>query len=773
MSSTARLSNSAPPTATFSAARLALDEQPTLGGRAYCNALSAAADSWLSQLFAAAVEGRKVAAALIAVGGYGRGELCPGSDIDVVLLHKNERKISEVADALWYPIWDDGVHLDYSVRTPDEMVGMAGRDVKVALGLLTARCVAGDDDLAAGVIGQVQAQWASKARQSLSRLRAETEERWEQYGELAFLLEPDLKRARGGMRDVDAVHAAAAAQGETVAADPMLDAAVELLLRCRVALHQLTGRTSDHLVLDEQDRVAARVGAADADELMAAIAAAARRITWHSDDAWHRIDGPRASTDADDIGPGLAIVNNEIALTSAAAPTIDSSLALRAAAAAAAAGVPLAREAMAQLAAEGVAPPVPWPAATRDAFVALLGCGAGAVSLIETLDQLGVFERYLPEWVAVRSRPQRNAYHRFTVDRHLCETAANAARRVRDVGRPDILLVAALLHDIGKGSPGDHTVAGERIVADIATRMGFPPEDADELVRLVRYHLLLADVATRRDLDDPAAVAAVAQQVGTHESLDLLAALTEADSMATGPAAWGPWKAELLETLVTRAHAALAGEPPPPPTPLSEADRALMATGRLRLIADEGRVTVVAPDRPGLLSLVAGTFALHKLRIRGAVAGGEGDMACDVFELDTGWHDAPRWDRIEADLASALAGDFELEAKLARQAGGARPPRRASAARAAHARVLIDNTSTPAATIVEVRAPDAVGVLYRITGAIAVTGFDIASAKVLTLGHEIVDTFYVVEAGLGRRCTNPAALRRLEDAILSALRRPW
>jgi [protein-PII] uridylyltransferase len=407
-------------------------------------------------------------------------------------------------------------------------------------------------------------------------------------------------------------------------------------------------------------------------------------------------------------------------------------------------------------------------------MVALLGCGAAAVPMLETLDQIGVLERYLPEWVAVRSLPQRNAYHRYTVDRHLLEAAAAAAPLVRDVHRPDLLLVGALLHDIGKGSDGDHTVAGEHIVAGIAERMGFAASDVNELVRMVRHHLLLGDIAMRRDLDDPATIVSVAAQVGTTELLDLLAALTGADGAATGPAAWGPWKAGLVDELVTRTRALLAGEEPGNGSdrPISKANRALMDAGSLRLVPEGATVTVVAPDQHGLLATVAGTLAVHRLRIRAAVAGGDGQMACDVFELDPDWPHPPDWWRIEVDLGKALAGELAIDELLARRVA-ARSGGRVAAAEPAHPRVIVDNGASAAATLLEVRAPDGVGVLYRIAGAIAACGFDIASAKLLTLGHEVVDTFYVVESSTGGRSTDPAALRRLEDEILDALRRAW
>ena len=186
--------------------------------------------------------------------------------------------------------------------------------------------------------------------------------------------------------------------------------------------------------------------------------------------------------------------------------------------------------------------------------MALLLEGPRAIPVLESLDQAELLTRMLPEWAPVRSRPQRNAYHRFTVDRHLWEAATQAARLADRVARPDLLVIGALLHDLGKGYPGDHTERGEELVAAIGPRMGFDERDTAQLVGLVRHHLLLPDVATRRDLDDPETIDMVAEAVGTVGFLDLLHALTEADSLATGSSAWSPWKAELVEELVERVR---------------------------------------------------------------------------------------------------------------------------------------------------------------------------------------------------------------------------
>ncbi len=208
-----------------------------------------------------------------------------------------------------------------------------------------------------------------------------------------------------------------------------------------------------------------------------------------------------------------------------------------------------------------MAPEGIWPPETLRALLRLLGAGRPAIAAVEALDQLGIWLRYLPEWAPIRNKPQRNAYHRFTVDRHLLETAAAAAALTRTVARPDLLLLGALLHDIGKGRSSDHTDIGIDVVRELAPRLGLTAVDVATLESMVRYHLLLPEVATRRDLDDPATAAGVAAVVGDRDTLDLLAALTEADSLATGPAAWGSWKAGLVARLVDLTAAVLEGRP--------------------------------------------------------------------------------------------------------------------------------------------------------------------------------------------------------------------
>ena len=750
------------------AERRALCEEAGLSGPAFCRAYAAAADRWLVSLL-----GDEPGVALVAVGGYGRGELAPFSDLDVVLVHDGRRDMKQVADRIWYPIWDAGVGLDHSVRTVKEAVAVAGDDLKAALGLLDARFVAGDERLADELRRKAAEQWAKRSVRWLSELGRSVRARHEEFDEVAFLLEPELKEGRGGLRDVHALRVLAATTAVAGAFDPAVDQAYDLLVHVRVALHRRAERALDRLLLQEQDGVAADLGYRDADALMADVSAAARTVAWAGDETWARVLRPRKAAKDRALGPGLALRDGEVVLTADASPASDPTLVLRAGVAAASTGARLSRPSLDRLAAEAVAPSEPWPAEVREALVALLGAGHAAVPILEALDQKGLIVRLLPEWANVRCKPQRNAYHRFTVDRHLCEAAANAAALADRVARPDLLLLGAWLHDIGKGFPGDHTTIGMEVVARIGARMGLPPADVDVLVAMVRHHLLLPDVATRRDLDDPATSATVAAEVGDRGTLELLAALTEADSLATGPSAWGSWKAGLVAELVARAAHRLDGGDGiggAGGRSLPTADHlALMAQRRLIVDVEGERLTVIAPDRPGLFARVAGSLALHGLDVRSAaVASSDDGMAVEVFELDPGVR-APDWSRVRGDIERALSGRLALDARLAERAR-VYARRRPAAALPTEPRVTFDNAATDAATVVEVRALDGVGVLYRITRTLADADLDVRRAKVSTLGHEVIDAFYVVDSE-GRKVTDREHLVEVERAVLDALTR--
>ena len=716
--------------------------------------------------------------ALVAVGGLGRREVALGSDLDLVLVHADRPDVAEVADALWYPLWDSGVGLDHSVRKVDEALAVAAGDLKAALGLLDARHLAGDEPLTTDLLTRTRAAWRAGAATRLPELREAVLERARTDGEVAFLLEPDLKSARGGLRDVHALQALAAAQ-VTDPPGPPVQAALALLLDVRGELHRRTAgagrRVVDRLLLQEQDAVAAALGHTDADALMAAVSGAGRTIAYESDTTWRRLrPAPkrslfgrraRAAPVRRPLADDVVEQDGEVVLARDASPRTDPVLPLRVAQAAACADLPVAPATLARLAQECPPLPVPWPRPALDAFVGLLAAGQPAVAVLEAVDQAGLLCAWLPEWATVRSKPQRNSYHRFTVDRHLVEAAAAAAALTRRVSRPDLLLLGALFHDLGKGLPGDHTVVGMQVVAELAPRLGLPPADVDVLVALVEHHLLLPDAATRRDLADPATARAVADAVGSPEVLELLHALTEADSAATGPAAWSSWKAGLVEALVRRTAGLLAGGPPPPPAPLADWQEALVEAGTYALQARDDEVTVVAPDRPGLLSAVTGVLSLHRLDVRSASVGARGGTAVAVCRVAPRFGSLPDWTLVRHDLRRTLDGDLALEQVLAaREAAYAPTGRWAGAPPSVE---LVDDASS-SATVLEVRAPDALGLLHRVTAALAGCGLDVRTAHISTLGADVVDAFYLVGPD-GGPLHDPALRERVRGQVLAAL----
>ncbi|HEX4822365.1 MAG TPA: [protein-PII] uridylyltransferase [Acidimicrobiales bacterium] len=754
--------------------RAGLLANTSLTGRAWCHAHSELLDDWLARLVQQAAGSVAVrGVALAAVGGYGRAELCPQSDIDVVLLHDDRDDIAAIADRLWYPVWDAGLTLGHSVRTVRQALALAQNDLDTATSLLSTRHLAGDRSLTDDLAARALAQWQRGAKRGLHDLRERVIDRHERAGEVAFLLEPDVKDGRGGLRDVHALQWAEAARRILFEPDEAeLDHAYERLLEARVELHRHTGRASNRLSLQDQDAVATALGYEDADALMGTLAAAGRTIAWTSDDTWRRIDsslrGPLGRIARRDrmLAAGLVLRDGEIHVDAVDGPAT----ALHAAAFAASRATVVDRPSLEVLAQTSAPLPDPWPADARAAFVDLLRAGRPAIAVIEALDQRGVWDQIVPEWMAVRSRPQRNAYHRFTVDRHLLEATANAAELADQVSRPDLLVVGALLHDLGKGLTGDHTARGMELARIVGRRMGFDGADVLVLEQMVEHHLLLPDVATRRDLDDPGTIEQVAKAVGSVELLELLAALTEADSRATGPSAWSEWKAGLVDTLVSRVLLVLRGKP------VSEvADEALTPEQVARLDAGPRRIeavgddlTVVVRDEPGVFSRVAGVLTMHGIDVVAAtVHSNEQGTGLEEFHVDRSRRGQTSWDGVIADLHRALDGELDVETAVDetarryadRAAQRAAPPRRA---------VNFDNGISANATVIDVHADDGVGVLFRITAVLARRGLDIRSAKVQTMGGQVVDAFYVRDAD-GTKITDEAALSAIREAVLAAL----
>lgn len=763
------------------AARENLLGRPDLVGAPLRRALTDLYDRWLGGLLP-----KLPGVALVAVGGLGRREPAPHSDLDLLLVHDGSTTgMADIADAVWYPVWDTKIGLDHSVRTVEQARTVAREDLKAALGLLYTRHLAGDPALTGRLRATALESWRVNAQRRLPELLSAVHERWAAHGEAAFLLEPQLKESRGGLRDVHAVQALAAAQ---LADWPSgaLGAAYTVLLDVRGELHRRAGRALDRLVLQEQRGIAEALGyagtaGADADAvLLRAVSEAARTVAFAVDTAFRRVEsdlvarrprrrGRQRGGERRPLAEGVVEQDGELVLARDADPRTDPALPLRAAAAAARSGWPLAPFALSRLAAESAPLPEPWPAEAREALVGTLSCGHPAVAVLEALDQAGLLVRMLPEWERVRFLPQHNAVHRFTVDRHLMEAAANASDLARRVARPDLLVLGAFLHDIGKGSPeaGDHSVVGAELARGIATRIGLPAADVDTVAAMARHHLLLPDTATRRDLDDPATTRVVADVVdGSTELLELLHTLAEADARATGPGVWTDWKGGLVRDLVARVARELHGVPRPGPTPLSAEIAELAAAGALAVRLDGDQVTVVAPALRGLLSRAAGVLALHLLSVRSADIRTVGATAVNSFAVTPRFGRIPDAALLREDLRRALAGGLPLAERVAAKDVSYRAPTGGPAGPPPE--VLWFDDAGTGVTVLELRATDSVGLLYRVAGALERAGLDIRAARVSTLGNAVVDAFYLLgpDGGPIREAELRAAVRR---AVLVAV----
>jgi [protein-PII] uridylyltransferase len=720
---------------------------------------------------------RRTGAALVAVGGYGRRELAPFSDLDVVLVHADGADVEEAAGRVWYPLWDAGAHLDHSVRSLSEVGSAADRDLRVLLAMLDARHLAGDPCLTGQLRAGVLALWRRNAPRRLPELRATVVRRSMLNGELAHAAVPDLKQSAGGLRDAVVLKALVATWLVDVP-HPDLERCRRQLLDVRDRLHAVAGRSTDRVAPELWVDLATALGLADGESAQRRVRDTGRRMTHLSRLTWRRVDDllERRSTlrprqpALRTLAPGLAASGGELVLDRGMRAERDPLLLLRAAAEAAERDLLLAPATAARLARECPDLPEPWGEPARTLLVRLLAAGPGLLGVWETLDETAALGRLLPEWERVRLLPHASVVHRFTVDRHLVETCIEASRLVRTVARPDVLMVAALLHDIGKGGSGDHSVAGAAVAAQVCRRVGFSAEAVSQVRRLVREHLLLVVTATTRDLSDPATVARVVERVGDTATLDLLLALTEADARATAPSAWTSWRSGLVADLARRVREALETRSGAEISRTSDRERVptvdipaevradpARVDVRLEATADGARVRVVSGDRVGLMAAVAGTLALMRLPVRSARAWTQHDVAVSVWDVED---DEADEGLVRQRLEAVLAGRVSAWDRLRPVVPGM-----------LDASVAVRPGASQEATVLEVRVGNRPGVVYLVCEALASLQLSVRSAHVDTIGPQAVDVFYVQERGAGRLSEERAgsavhAVRRvLEGAV--------
>ncbi|NGY57695.1 [protein-PII] uridylyltransferase [Lentzea sp. NEAU-D13] len=714
--------------------------------------------------------------ALVAVGGLGRRELVPYSDLDLVLVHNGVKHVDEIAEKLWYPLWNSGIGLDHSVRTVGEALRVAAGDLRTALGLLDIRHIAGDTEVSQKLAEGARQAWRGNVRNRLDEISESSQKRWSRSGEIAHRVEPDLKHGRGGLRDITILDALSVAQMvDRPSAD--VDEARKLLLDVRTELRRVARKPRDVLRAQDGDEVASALGLADRFALARSLSSAARTVVYAFDVAVRtaRAAAPKRGLGAflrgqpprRPLDEGVVLHGAEVSLARDAIPSRDPALLLRVATAAARSKHPIATGTLARLADSAPELRQPWPREAREELLALLGSGSGLVDVVEALDRTDLWGRLFPEWGAVRDLPPRDAAHMWTVDRHLVQTVAHAARLATTVARPDLLLLGALIHDIGKGRQQDHSEVGAALATQIGERIGLWPQDVETLSAMVRHHLLLPHTATRRDVEDEATVHRVVETLGGDAVLlELLHALAESDSLATGPGVWTDWKAALMADLVARCRKAMAGEALPKPEPLDPSFVAMAervaASGKPDVLLEKQEhaaiVTVLAPDRPGMLSKAAGVLALNSLEVHAATLRSHGGSTVDAFTVSPRFGSLPDASLLREQLSRAIEGSLPLADKLAakeRDYGG--PPLDPPPAK-----VLWFDDEATGAVVLELRAADRIGLLHRVAGALEQCGADVQWARVSTLGATVVDSFSIAGADLDRR--------RIERAVLDAAR---
>lgn len=809
-------------------------DQDGASGRSAAEALSAEAEEAVAALWQRLGPG---AGCVVAVGDLGRRMLAPGSRIELLVLHPADpeagRDVAQAVKALSFELWSAGIEVSASVHPAPEIVELAARSFDLEAAVLDGRLVAGDESLWEEVRRQVFEHARSDTDAFLVRIRRATAGRRLEIEDATAALEPNLQDGRGGLADVAAIRrieavcglaspTAPAAPGRgspeparpvsPVSAGPMrrsqLDAATDLLHRARAALHRQAGRGTDLLELGHR--------AAVAEALLGTDAGATSEVAL------------------------MRLLYEQCRVVAA---TLDSMLDPASDAPAAAARFAEAFEPAEPSGSAGPEANSTWSPQAARAFLDILGSGVEGRSALLALDTSGVLTRTIPEWAGIRCLPERRSYHRFCVDEHsfravaaLATLASDPDQRVReavatlraeadgDEGNEDtdILTLATLLHDVGKGGEQDHSERGAEIARTIVRRMGFGDDMAADVAWLVRNHLLLAHMATRRDIGDEALMLEVADRVQTERRLHLLYLLTVADGRATSPAAWTLWKATLTGRLYGRVLEALrrddgAGddsaertrarrdevrtaladlprgpveahlEAMPHAWLMSESAETLAEQSRLMIDflpsdevrlhavplagsrpASQGRpadrlweITVVARDRPGLFSRISGVLALHDLNVLNAEIFTRSDgVALEVFRLEALSVQPLRFERLAEDARKAMRGRISLGLRLAEKRNDLLTGR----ASAAPPRVVVDNEASERFSVIEVHASDRIGLLFTITHAFAELEVDIQLAKVSTYGEDVVDVFYVSDFE-GQKLTDPAYISEIQALV--------
>jgi [protein-PII] uridylyltransferase len=802
---------------------------------------------------------------VVALGGYGRGELHPSSDVDLMVVHDGELTayVQRVTQELLYTLWDLGLQIGHSLRSLDDCVAMARTDLPSRTSMQEARLVAGDRPLFTRFRRVLRENvYRRDFEQFLAATLAERDQRYRKYGASPYVGEPNIKESAGGLRDVHTAMWLGAAKFEartlrelrdkrliTAREQAQADAALTFMWRVRNALHFLSGYKNDVLGRQLQPQIAKDLGYVDAPESLGverfmreyylharAIHRVSRRLIARCQETLSRRGAAERRERQQALADGLVFIDGRLHLSDRdpdffrAEPIrlmkvfwhlhrlgCELSLDL---------------ERNVEDALDLVDDEFRRSPAVRDLFLDVCGNWGRVALTLSEMHELGLLGRYLPEFDALTCLVQYDAYHRFSADQHSLlavehlealapgkSAESEGAEQVwSEVDKPELLMLGMLLHDIGKAKGHGHVAKGIPLVRELTARLALTPEDAGVVEFLVAHHLTMSHVAQRRDIDDPKTVADFTESVGDSQRLRMLYLLTYADMGAVGPGVLTPWQAVVLHDLYGRtltrltggrverpsrsqltgrlgalvrdelslqavkAHVAMVSDRYVTGTSvprMAEHLRMLQRLDEMPVVTElfhhpglgSSDLVVVTRDVPGLFSLIAGTLAARNINIISAQIHTRADgVAIDTFQVNDPIGEvvtsATHWERTLEALRAVLTGEQSVETLLAQRRAAVR-----AAPEPTPPKITLNNRLSDDYTVIEVKCPDRLGLLYLVTRTLSALALDIASARIATEIDQAFDTFYVNDAK-GRKVDEPAAMDAVRTALEQALVQP-
>lgn len=805
---------------------------------------------------------------LVAIGGYGRGELNPYSDIDLMFLHngKHAQRVEGIAQKLLYFLWDMRLDVGYSVRTLTDCVEMAASDTTVRTALLDARFLIGNRVLFQEFQKVMLTQIITKGSDAFIKDKLEElKKRREKFGSTVYILEPNVKEGEGALRDLHSALWVAKIKYKVSDLRELIikgiiseeelttfNVALSYLWRIRNELHYLAGRKNDQITFESQIRLAAFLGYADKGKVLAVeefmrdyylhatrvehlASQLISRCVWREEGALkilgYFIRRP--------VGEGFYVLKGELIIPDETVIDKDPTRLMKIFEYAQKHNVTIniKVKALIRRSLDLVNDKFRRNREANASFFNILRNEKGVGEILQLMHHLEFLNRFIPEFERIFCKVQHDIYHIYTVDIHSLfavdeiakllrgehrETLPLLTQLAREVDKRELLMLAVLLHDVGKGGGGGHADRGADLVPTIARRMGLSKEDSERLDFLIRNHLLFAHIAQRRDLHDEKMIIQFARQMGKSEHLKMLYLLTYADIRSVGPDVWTEWKALLLQELYEKAYKVLErGDfkleasservkkvkrrviellheeyPAPhvkeelkalttrhilsnPPEVIAEHMRILLRLGDNTMITRIGHemvggysnFTICTLDVPGLFSMITGVMAANGFNILGAqIHTSMNGKALDILQVNSPQGfvitDESRWKRLEEDMRRVLEGQVQVRALVEKRQ---RPTLLSEKPKPRHpSRLEIDNEVSADYSVIDIYTDDKVGLLYRITSTLTELGLYIGVSKISTKVDQVADVFYVKDI-FGHKVTAPEKLTEIKNRLMKAI----